>query len=267
MKSSINPFSFGRLKETFGLSFLLFKRELKSQNRETFLGYFWILLPTLIFSGSFIIAQKSNILAPVETTVPFPIYLLTGLIYWQLFADSVMAIVDGYKKARKLMMKITFPVEAMVISSIYEAMFQFAVKWLLLFGTFLYCQFNPGIGLLYAPLAAFLIMLFGVAVGFFLNPIIFFVPDLEKILPSALNVWMLATPIFYATSQSSITMIIARLNPVAAHLEVVRNFLFSQSDRIHWTDSLSIAISVLFLPVAYYFFNRAQPFIRDRIGN
>ena len=256
-----------QLSSILTLSKILFLRELKSQHRESFLGYFWILLPTIIFVGTFALAQKANILAPTKTDAPLPIFILTGLIYWQLFADTLLGLVRGFSKAKKLMLKITFPVEAMMASSLYEGVFQFLIKCVLLIAGFLFYGIHPGWALAYAPVAAILIFLLGVSMGFILVPLTFFIPDLEKILPTVVNVLMLATPVFYSAEQSSTTSWIAQINPIAVHIEVLREVLLLPNPVIASSQIFFMVALLGLLPLSFYAFRRSQNAIRDRIGN
>src|SRR3984957_18917231 len=67
----------------------LFARNLRSQYRQSFLGYIWILLPPLATALLWVYLNWTQTLAIRHTDIPYPIYVLTGTMLWQVFSDAL----------------------------------------------------------------------------------------------------------------------------------------------------------------------------------
>ncbi|MEK7448135.1 MAG: ABC transporter permease, partial [Planctomycetota bacterium] len=60
-------------------------RDLTAQYRQTIFGYLWAIIPPLATALIFIFLNSAKILAVPQTEVPYPVYVMTGTIFWQLF--------------------------------------------------------------------------------------------------------------------------------------------------------------------------------------
>ena len=71
------------------LAFRLFIRDLKSQYRQSFLGFIWVLVPPLLTAGLWVFLNNNKIINVAETKIPYPLFVMIGTILWQVFAESV----------------------------------------------------------------------------------------------------------------------------------------------------------------------------------
>ena len=70
-------------------------REIKARYKQSFLGFFWIILNPLfqMIIMSFIF---SNIMKMTGIGVPYPIYLYAGLLPWLFFANSIASFMATF---------------------------------------------------------------------------------------------------------------------------------------------------------------------------
>jgi lipopolysaccharide transport system permease protein len=66
-------------------------RDLSARYRQSVLGYFWTVTPTIVTVVIFSYLNRLRILPIGETEIPYPCYVLLGLTVWQLFASGLAA--------------------------------------------------------------------------------------------------------------------------------------------------------------------------------
>src|SRR3989338_4046322 len=90
-------------------------REIKARYKQSFLGFFWVVLnpffQMLILSFVF-----SQVLRFSDLGVPYPIFLYAGLLPWTFFNTALGAAMGSLVENAALLKKIYFPREILVLS-------------------------------------------------------------------------------------------------------------------------------------------------------
>ena len=186
--------------------------DLKVRYRNSVLGFVWTLLEPLLLLGVLYLVF-TNVF---ETTIEyFPLYLLLGLITWNMFVNGTRLSLDSILTRGHLMTQIHIPTEIPPISSAITSLIIVSLE-MMVFGVFLVAfQFLPPITILLLPLVIglnfFLVLalsmplsvlnvryrdtqfIWGVILhaGFFLNPIFYKSEILPEFLQSIL--WFVPT--------------------------------------------------------------------------
>lgn len=71
------------------LAWRLFVRDLSAQYRQSFLGYFWAILPPLTGSLTFIFLNSSGIVSIKGTGISYAAFAMMGTLLWQIFIDAI----------------------------------------------------------------------------------------------------------------------------------------------------------------------------------
>jgi ABC-type polysaccharide/polyol phosphate export permease len=99
-------------------------RDLLLRYKQTVMGFAWAvfmpLLNTVIFSIVFMRV------APVETTLPYPLFAYCGLLAWNFFASSLRFSVTSLTTNVVLVTKVYFPREIFPFSTIVVSLVDFA---------------------------------------------------------------------------------------------------------------------------------------------
>jgi lipopolysaccharide transport system permease protein len=103
--------------------------------------------------------QSKQVLALGDTAIPYPVYVLLGTTYWQIFVEALNAPLKSVTAAKPILARIAFPREALILSSAYLVVFNALVKSVVLVGVFLYFDVSLSVGLLFVPLAVGLLIL------------------------------------------------------------------------------------------------------------
>jgi lipopolysaccharide transport system permease protein len=161
------------------LAYYLFLRDLKSRYRQSFFSYLWILIPPVATSLTFIFLESSQLFQVGDTLIPYPLYVLSGALAWQLFVDSLNLPLRVISSNRKMLVKINFPRESLVLAGLSQVFFNFAIRILVFLPVFIYYGITPSGILVFLPLVIMALVLFGLALGLLLTPLGLLYQDIE----------------------------------------------------------------------------------------
>lgn len=246
------------------LGWRLFTRDLKAQYRQSVLGYFWAFAPALFTMGSFIYLEHSKIVT-VDTKVPYAVFVLTGTMLWQTFADSILIPLKVANISRPLLSKLNFPREGLLFSAMGEIAFNTLLRFALYFclAPLLFNCFHPTLFLV--PLLVGCLILLGFSLVLLFLPVALLLGDVGRALPLALSTAYLLTPVAYPIPQEGIGALISRFNPVIPVLNDGRELLLG-----HWQLSAGTLVvffgSLLISLVGWVSYRVSMPHIVGRLG-
>lgn len=219
---------FRDLKAGRELAWRLFVRDLSAQYRQTALGYVWAFLPPLAASLTFIFLNAQGIVQIEGTGIPYPAFAMIGTLLWQVFVDAMSGPAQSLLAAKPMLVKINFPREAILVSSLYMVVFNFLVRLVLVAAVMIWWRIPVGPGLWCFPLAMLGLLVTGFAFGLVLTPAGGLYGDVLKAIPIIAQFWMLLTPVVYPARTAGLGGFLATWNPVAPVLITAREALTAQ---------------------------------------
>ena len=108
---------YNEFKRSKWLTYQLFKRNFLSLYKQSFIGILWALIIPLVSVGTFIVLNQSGIFTIGDINVPYPIYAILGMAFWQLFATGLVASSNSLVSAGSMISKINLSKKALVIAS------------------------------------------------------------------------------------------------------------------------------------------------------
>lgn len=172
----------------------LVRKELKVKYTASVLGAVWSLLNPVVFLAVF-----SFVVVVLDNRIPdFPVFLLSGLLAWNFFANALQAGATSVLDNANLVKKVAFPREILPLSAVGVALFDFALQSgvLLLFIAASGHGFRLPELWLY-PLAILVLVLFTTAVTLWVSAVNVRYRDVGHLLTLGLLVWFWLTPIVY----------------------------------------------------------------------
>ncbi len=172
----------------------LVRKELKVRYTASVLGAVWSLLNPVMFLAVF-----SLVVFVLGNTVPdFPVFLLSGLLAWNLLANALQAGSRSVIDNANLVKKMAFPREILPLSAVGVALFDFMLQSvvLLLFIAISGHGFRLPELWLY-PVAIITMLVFATALALWVAALNVRYRDVGHLLNLALLVWFWATPIVY----------------------------------------------------------------------
>ena len=171
------------------------RTELKVRYKNSALGFAWSLVNPLLYLVVFYIAFDLILGAGIPA---FPLFLLSGLLVWNLFSAGLGAATGSVVGNAGLIKKVSFPREILPLASIGAALVHFFLQSAVLAAAFLVTRWNVAwayIPLL--PLALISLLLLTAGLGILLGSINVYLRDTQHFLELALLAWFWMTPIVY----------------------------------------------------------------------
>lgn len=239
-------------------------RDIKVKYKQTYLGILWALLQPLGMMLIFTILFSKT--WTIDTTpVRYPIFVLAGLILWNLFSSAVSHAGESMIQNANIINKIYFPRLIIPGSSVLVALFDF-VMGLAIFIIFCIAYKQPvhWTALVYFPSAIALIMVAAFGAGTFLAALNVKYRDFRYTIPFMLQVLFFASQIIYplhSIQQSWLKYLLA-LNPVNTALELFRAPL-SASPADSMVLITGTASTIILLLAGIYFFRKTEAYFAD----
>jgi lipopolysaccharide transport system permease protein len=207
------------------LAWRLAVRDISAQYRQALLGLAWALLLPLINTITWIFLNGAGIVAVADTPLPYPVYVFTGTMLWQIFTEAFQAPNRQVNQAKAMLSKVNFPHEAIIVSGLLQTGFNALIKLGLLVPAVLLLGIVPGWGILLLPVGILSLMLAGTALGLLLTPVGALYADVEKGIGLVAQFWMYVTPVVFALPAVGWTAVIFRLNPLTPLILASRDWL------------------------------------------
>ncbi len=205
------------------LGWRLFVRDTSAQYRQSLLGYVWAIAPPLVTTLIWGFLNSSGVLKFSPTGVPYPVFVLTGLLLWEAFASALRMPLAQVASSSSLLTKINFPREALLLAAMGQVLFVTSIRLVLLAVVFTWYQVPVPATIILAPIGFLAVMGLGFAIGLLLIPLGILYQDVERALNTGLGILFFLTPVVYPPPTAWPASLLASLNPVSAVLNVTRD--------------------------------------------
>lgn len=172
----------------------LTSREIKRKYARSSLGILWSVLNPLLHMVVMSLIFSTMFRRSIEN---FPIYYLTGQIFWTLFSVATNSAMTALVDNRSLLVKAKLPKQTFVLSRIYTALVNFGytcIAYVLMLVVF---RIRPGVAMLLFPLAVFFMLAISTGVGYILSVVYVFFADVNYLYSVFLTLWMYVSALFY----------------------------------------------------------------------
>ncbi len=199
---STRPGAVRRLRDLWAYRELLgtlVRKELKVKYKNSALGFVWSLLNPMLYLVVFWIVFTKFIGSSISS---FPIFLLSGLLPYNLFSASLGGGTTSIVGNATLVTKVWFPREILPLASIGAALVHFALQLGVLAAALVVFRYQPSWS--YLPLivpALLVLILLVAALAIFLAAINVYARDTQHLLELVLLAWFWMTPIVYPYAQ------------------------------------------------------------------
>ncbi len=188
-----------RLRELYSYREILLnlvRKELKVKYTASVLGAVWSILNPVVFLGVFYLVFS----VVLKNGIPnFPIFLLSGLLAWNLFSVSLTTGARSVIDNSNLVKKVYFPREILPLAAIGVALVDFVLQSGVLLAFILASGYGfHAVDLALLPLSIFTLLVFTAAVTFFVAALNVRYRDIQHLLNLGLLVWFWMTPVVYA---------------------------------------------------------------------
>jgi lipopolysaccharide transport system permease protein len=256
---------FQELRENKWLISQLFKRDFLTIYKQSLIGVLWAFIIPIISVGTFIILNNSGIFQFGEIEIPYPIYAILGMAFWQLFSTGLIAASNSLVKAGPMLEKINFSKKSLVFSSAAQSIIPFAVQFILVCVLFLIYGVSPNIKVLLLPILMIPIILFTLGLGLILSLLNSVVRDISNALSVFMTFLMFLTPILYAKPKIGILIPITKFNPLYYLISAPRELILKGAMSEWKGYIISIVAAFIVFAVGLVVFHLTETRITERI--
>jgi lipopolysaccharide transport system permease protein len=255
-----------RYRDSFYLAKQLAKRDIKAQYRQSFLGFFWAIVPMLFNSFVWIFLQSTGTIQLTETNIPYPVFVLIGTTLWSIIGECINLTMQSVNANRAIVTKINFDKEALVTLGLIKFFFNFLIKIGLIVLFLIFFRVVPSIEILYFLPLLLLSIVFFVVIGVLITPIGLLYSDVGRLIPIGLQVLMYITPVVYVIPSNGLMRQLMFYNPLTYIITDLRNTLtgFEIENPVFWIGLL-ITTAVLGI-IAIAVFRVSMPILTERMS-
>lgn len=257
---------FSELWEYRELLYFFIWRDIKVKYKQTFFGILWALLQPLGLMLLFVLVFSKTSIA-TKTHMPYEVFVLSGLILWNLFHSSVSHSAEGMIVNSNIIKKIYFPRIVIPISSLYSALIDFFISFIFfLIFCILYKQPIHWSAIIYFPSAIILCLLSAFGLGSLLGAFNVKYRDFRYALPFLLQFLFFATQIIYPSTafQNPWLKYIFAVNPMNTAVNLFRAALDPALLDLSFLFAGSISAIVLAL-AGFIYFKKTEVYFADII--
>jgi len=245
------------------LLYFLTWRDIKIRYKQTAIGVTWAVLQPVLTTVIF--ALLFSRFAGFTTTVPYPLFALSGLLIWLFVHTAVSMASTSFVNNSQLVTKVYFPrlivPVADTVASLFDLVFGLAILAMLM----IYYRSMPSITIVLAPVFIFLAFLQAAAFGTLFAALNINYRDVKFALPFILQVWMIASPVFYPASViDEKWRLVFAINPLVGILEGFRSSVFGTP--FDWQlIGVSVASLIILSAVSFFIFGHLEEDFADVI--
>jgi lipopolysaccharide transport system permease protein len=230
-----------------------FLRDLKARQKQTVLGFVWLIASPLFSVAVFSVVFGRLAKIPSDD-LPYPLFVFAGQVIWNAFANVVTQTTHSVVGNSHFIQKIYFPRLLIPVSAGIAGVVDTAVVFLALLATMLFFGYPPTWSALLAPFILVLVMMTGMGIGFFLAPLNVKYRDVGYLANYGIQLGMYLTPVVYSVSlvPERYRLWLA-LNPVAGYIDAFRWCLYGTEPNPILIVASLVATTVLFIGGAFYF--------------
>jgi ABC-2 type transport system permease protein len=258
------------------------RKELKVKYKNSVLGFTWSLLNPLLYLVVFYVAFQIILKAGIPS---FPIFLLSGLLVWNLFSMGLSGATGSVVNNAGLVKKVSFPREILPLAAIGSMLVHFFLQSLVLFAVLIIVRWEVAWSYMpLLPVALIALLFLTAALGILLSAMNVYLRDTQHFLELALLAWFWMTPIVYPFQQVATrpgwSAKVWMLNPVTPIVLLFQRAIYAKMDKVtlnpghpptvspllpHWPYwgfvaylGMSFAFGIIVLAIAVKVFSKAE---------
>jgi ABC-type polysaccharide/polyol phosphate export permease len=260
--SFFQVFTSPRYRELLGQ---LINRELAQRYKQSVLGYFWVIISPLaqMLVMSFVF---SRVFAQVGVGVPYPLFLFTALLPWNLFSQSLSSAVTSLVANSGLLSKIYFPREILVLSYLGARITDFIFASLILIAMlFIYRQPLTWQALWVIPIF-FIQTLFTYGLSLIIAAFNLFYRDIQYLLNLVLLIWLYLTPVMYNVNIFPARyQWIFQINPLSVIVNAYREVILNGHPPNFFSLLLALVLAIFVSGGGFYIFKKLEGQFADSV--
>lgn len=234
----------------------LIKRDISGKYKDSTLGLFWSFLNPLLSMIVLTIVFSTFFGRTIEN---FPVYLLSGKLVFDLFANATTGAMDSIKGNSEIIKKIYVPKYMFAVGIVCSEFINFLISLIVLVAVMFATGAPFYMSLLYSPIPLFFLLVLTMGVGLILATATTFFTDIKYLYGVLIMLLSFMTPLFYPIEIiPEQFLFFFKINPLYAAVSCFRDIvlygIFPQTKFLLYL----IITSIFALVIGVYLFYRYQ---------
>lgn len=237
-------------------------RDVETRYKHSFLGLYWALINPLVTAAIF--SFVFGVIFPSTTSslgrFPYMVFLLTGLTFWNFFANGTSSASNSITGSAALLAKIYFPRVVLPTAAVLARFIDFLFSLVVL---------SIFVGIYRLPLhwtAFWVIPLLGIqlaftlGIGYIVAALNVLYRDVSQLVALVMMMWMYLSPVMYPIKGVPDALRgVLLMNPMGALLQAERDLIFSGRLSAPVTLWTAVAWAAFTLIAGLSLFKRLEP--------
>jgi len=208
------------------LLYFLTLRDVKIRYKQTAIGVAWAVLQPVLTVAIFTVIFSR--FAQFDTgKIPYPLLALSGLIIWLFVHNAISMASTSFVSNTNLVTKVYFPRIILPASAALAGLVDLAISLVILTLFAIYYRTIVTWQVALAPIFLVMAIVLTISFGTLFSALNVRFRDVKFALPFMLQVWMIASPVFYPASiLSEKWRLVFAINPLTGILDGFRSSLF-----------------------------------------
>jgi lipopolysaccharide transport system permease protein len=245
----------------------LIKRDVLLRYRGAMFGVLWVFLTPLVMLAifAFIFGQIFQARWPQQSDgLPFWLSLYSGLITFNIFAETVSRAPTSVRGFTSFVKKIIFPVHILPVVPLGAALVHAAFNFLILLCALAWVD-DLHVWALLFPVLVLPVVLLALGFSWFMAAWGVFIKDMTQIVPIFLQMLMFLSPVFYPSSAVPASLRpLYEYNPLGTVIEATRSAVTGQP--IEWGAwGVALAFCLVTAILGHAFFQHSSEEFADAL--
>jgi lipopolysaccharide transport system permease protein len=248
------------------LAYRIFVRDTQAMFRMSFLGYFWLIAPTLANTLVWVLLSGSEVVKIDSGNVPYPLFVFVGTWLWTAFNSCLISSLGLVDEAKSTLVKVDFPIESVLLAGFGKNLLTVLITGIGLIPFLILYPVTPKLSMILFPFELIMVMLFGVAIGLFFIPITALFSDISRAIHLALRFAFFLTPVIYPIPAQGLTRTLMLANPVSSMIVTPRWSLLGGEEPAIVLFMIFSLLSVVLFILSLLSVKVALPHILERLS-
>jgi lipopolysaccharide transport system permease protein len=240
-------------------------RDVKVKYKQTVVGLLWVIVQPLMtmIIFTFVFGRLAGL---PSQGVPYPLFVLSGLVVWQYFASSLTGSTTSVVGSSGLISKVYFPRLVVPISTVIAGLVDFIVALGLVAALMAWYNQPVAWRMLLLPAFVLLAMVTALGVGLWLSMLNVQFRDVQFTVPFLTQIWLFCSPVAYAAGLIPPKyQLLFALNPMTIVINGFRWSLLGTDPHFRPLNFVSIIVVVVLFAGGLIYFKRAEKTFADVI--
>lgn len=253
-----------RTRSQLQLVFQLARRQVSMRYKESALGIVWSVLVPLcllaIYGVVYGVIFASKWTTPDGTQGPFALYIFSGIIAFNLFAEIVTSATTLVQANATLIKRTTVSTRVLPLASSLSALFTFGLSAIAFVIMYAVLAGVPPWTALLTPLLLVPLWLLCLGFSFLLSALAAYFRDLGQIVPLATTAVLFLSPVFYPETAipDRLRPIVLAASPLGVILPASKDLLFYGRFPEMGPLLIYTLVALLVLGLGYWFYGKAS---------